>query len=151
MTTTIDPAQVGDMITGLIGRDATAKPAADVAVHPATYRGLVTDENHLAAVMACDLEFAHRSGAALAMVPPVNVSEPAEAPDDDYLEFYSEVVNVLSRLVNELAPVRLRLDPGIQHSEESLQAVIDSGTVLVAAEADIEGYGSGKLGVWYQT
>ncbi len=148
MPTTIESRNIQTLLTDLVGRDVTLSAASKATVHPSTFRGLVTDENELVAVVACDLNFAHRSGAALAMIPAVNVSEPATAPDESLLEIYSEVSNVLSRLVNEVSPSRLRLDPDLTHTADSLRDLIAAGSLMAAVEADIEGYGSGTLAIW---
>ena len=148
MSVIIQPKQAEQMLAELIGRDVTVRPADSCDVHPATYRGLITNENMLVGVIASDLDFAHRSGAALAMIPAGRVSEPNKVPEEDLIMVYVEVANVLSRLANEAAPARVRVDPGIDHPEEKLQAVVERGKALVLGKADIDGYSGGVFGVW---
>ena len=148
---TIENNNVADMLAGLLGREVLGAPSEGMQPHPATYRGLVTNENALMVVIGSDLEFAHRSGAALAMVPAASVEDKGDSPDSDLLEFYDEVANVLSRLVNEAVSVRLRLDPGMEHPAETLESIVAGGDRIVACQASIEGYGSGSLGIWLRT
>ena len=99
-------------------------------------------------MIASDLGFAHRSGAALAMIPAGKVEENPVDPDFELLEVYQEVANVISRLVNEAMRSRVRLDPAMEHPVEALQNIVVSGHVAASVSADIEGYGVGTLGVW---
>ncbi len=142
--------EVGDLLTNLVGREIRVTQADSVDPHPATMRGLVTNENELVAVIASDLGFAHRSSAALAMIPAVRCDDAGDAPDDDLLEVYREVSNVLSRLIDEATPMRVRLDPGLEHDPDAMQAIVSAGSTMAMCEAQIEGYGSGRFGIWYQ-
>ena len=63
-TVTIAVPDMQQILAGLIGRDITSEPVDSVSPHPATYRGLVTNEDELQAVIAADLDFAHRTGGA---------------------------------------------------------------------------------------
>lgn len=150
MSVAIDGAQVGEMLTSLTGKDATAQLADSVEPHPAATRGLVTNENQLVAVIGADLDFAHKSGAALAMIPSGRCEDAGDEPDDDLILGYREVSNVLSRLVDEATPMRVRIDPGMDHEYGLLQAVVATGTVMTICEVDIDGYGPGRFGVWFQ-
>ena len=150
-TLSISVAGVAELLAGLLGREVAGAPSEDMQPHPATYRGLVTNENVLMAIIGSDLEFAHRSAAALAMVPVATVEDKGEVPDHDLLEFYDEVANVLSRVVNEAVSVRLRIDPGMVHPAEAMAAIVDGGARIVACQANFEGYGSGSVGVWIRT
>jgi hypothetical protein len=147
----IAESAIASILTQLLGRNVSGGAAQVVDPHEVTVRGLVTNENQLVAVIASDLAFAHRSGAALAMIPVGTVEEHGHDPNPDFLEFYSEVANVLSRLVDEALPMRVRLDPAITHPPEALKAIMANGTVVAACETTIDGYGSGNVGVWYQS
>lgn len=120
----------------------------DIQAHEDTFRGLVTDENELVGLVAADLAFAHATGAALAMVPAAKLEELDElTPDEELIEFYVEVANVLSRIVNEAAPERVRIDPGLEHSVDAMLGVMDSASGIAVTVA-IEGYGSGTVSLW---
>ena len=126
-TATIPQLAITEILTQLLGREVTGDTAQTVDPHDVTVRGLVTNENQLVAVIASDLDFAHRSGAALAMIPVGTVEEKGDTPEADFLEFYSEVANVLSRLVDEALPMRVRLDPAMTHPPEALKAIMGVG------------------------
>ncbi|MEM7272359.1 MAG: hypothetical protein AAF547_04700 [Actinomycetota bacterium] len=147
---TIKDRQIESILSGLLGRDVGVTPLEDgVQPHSSTARGLVTDENQLVAVIATDLRFAHRSAAAMAMMPANIVDEDAEDADADLMEVYQEVANVLSRLANEASPTRVRIDPNMDHSMQALQQIVVEGQIMSAVETEIEGYGPGRMGIWH--
>lgn len=144
----VDAAAIQRVLAGLINGNTDVAPSDDIEAHPATYRGLVNDADELIAVIAADLGFAHRAGAALAMIPAGTVNEADEdTPVDTWLEYYNEVANVLSRVANEAANQRLHIDPGISHDQAACEAVMASATRFVV-EAKIPVYGTGKVAFW---
>ncbi|MEE9413668.1 MAG: hypothetical protein V3V01_00190 [Acidimicrobiales bacterium] len=145
---TIGQTPLANLLEDLLGREVNLQPVDKVEPHEATYRGMVTDEDDLVAVIGSDLEFAHTTGAALALIPAGRL-DGLDQPDDVLLEIYTEVANVMSRLVNEATIYRTRLDPGVTHSTEALEEVIKSGSMIEACTATIAGYGTGNLGIWY--
>ncbi len=149
-TLVVTKAQVIGLMKDLLQKDISLETIETIAPHPATYRGLVTDDNTLVAVIAGDIAFAHNSDAALAMIPAGAVAEKGDIPDDEFIELYYEVANVLSRLVNEAHPTRVRIDPGMEIPVEDLQAIMDTGRVVVQSNVTIDGYAPGALGVWYK-
>ena len=146
----VTKGQVVKLLRELLSRSIRLDTIATITPHPATYRGVVNDDNVPVAVIAADIDFAHTSAAALAMIPASIVEEKGDKPDPDLIDMFCEVANVLSRLVNEAHPTRLRIDPGIEFPTEELQAIMDSGRVVVQSTISIEGYGSGDLGIWYK-
>jgi hypothetical protein len=148
-TVTITQESVTRLIENLIGREVTAAPGEPFELHPATSRGLVSDRDVLVAVIGSDLSFAHRAGAALAMIPAGRLADIGSEPDSELLAIYTEVANVLSRLVNEASPTRVRLDPAMPHTDEAFRQVVAEGSELFAYTITIAGYGSGQLGVWW--
>lgn len=143
------PADVSTLLTQLLGRDVAINSTPSVEPHAATRRGLVTDDNQLVAVVGGSIAFAHQAGAALAMIPAATLADHGDDPSDDLLEIYTEVANVVSRLLNELVAARIRLDPGLVHSDEALDTVVSGGELVLGCTADISGYGSGSLGIWF--
>lgn len=138
---------VDNLLAALFGRDTSSTPAPDMTPHDDTFWGLVDEANTLQYVIGSDLSFAHRSGAALAMIP-VGVAEDAgNDPDEDLLENYREVANMVSRAVNEVASCRVRLDPGLPMDDGERQGIVESGEALQMA-VEIAGYGSGALAIW---
>lgn len=148
-TVTINQTHIADLLSDLLGRGVEATPADTVEPHHATFRGMVTNEDKLVAVIASDLSFAHRAGAALAMIPATTVEEKGDNVDPDLVAFYLEVANVMGRLVDEATPMRVRIDPNMEHSIEAMESIVAQGSVVSASEATIDGYGTGAIGVWY--
>lgn len=145
----IKDQEVQKILAGLLGRDVEVASVDDpVRPHSSTARGLVTDDDTLVAVIATDLPFAHRSAAALAMIPAAGIDDDVEEPDGDLMEIYQEVANVLSRLANEAMPSRVRLDPNMDHNLQALQKIVVEGEIMSAVQTDIEGYGLGRMGLW---
>lgn len=143
---TID--EVASLLSGLLGRQVQATVAPTGQLHPATLCGLVDDSNTVISVIAADLEFAHRTGAAIAMMPLASADEVGYGqPDQDLIENYHEVANVFSRAVNERSPSRLRLDPGLDHDRSELVGVIQAGTGAVYS-VEVAGYGTGHVAVY---
>lgn len=140
--------EIGRLLGGLFNREVSTEKLDAMAPHPAACFGLVDNENQLRYVIGSDLAFAHRSGAALAMIP-VGAAEDAgiDDPDEDLLECYREVANLTSRAVNEASDERIRLDPGMTHDPAAIETLISTGTGMLL-EVAIAGYGNGHLGIW---
>lgn len=149
MSVAMHVTEVGELLTNLVGREITASQADSIDVHPATMRGMVTNDNRLVAVIGSDLDFAHRTSAALAMIPVGRCEDAGDQPDPDLMEVYREVSNVISRLVDEATPERVRLDPGMDHEMEAMQAIVAAGSPMTICETAIDGYGTGRFAVWY--
>lgn len=150
MSVAMQVTDVGELLSSLIGREVTATMVDSVDPHPATMRGMVTNDNQLVAVIGSDLDFAHRASAALAMIPVGRCEDAGDQPDSDLMEVYREVSNVISRLVDEATPDRIRLDPGMDHEHEAMQVIIAAGSPMVICETVVDGYGSGRFAVWYR-
>ncbi len=147
----LEDGDTRQLLEKLIGKGVSQSEPSSKEIHPSTLRGLVTDENELVALIGSDLAFAHFSGAALAMVPLDAVDADATSPDEDLLEVYGEVANVLSRVVNEALPERVRIDPGIVHPIEELANIIRQGELAFGRSVSIDGYGAGVLAVWHRS
>lgn len=143
-TTYIDAPELAVLLKQLLGRPVSVKECDAFEPHELTKCGLVDNDNQLVGVIAADLAFAHRSGASLAMIPAGAVEDAGDEVVDSWLEFYREVANVASRVVNEASPRRVRLDPGLEHSDADLDAVVGAGGLL-SVEISIDGYGEGHM------
>lgn len=148
MPLVLDPRDVQRILGGLLNRKVKVAPSKAKPEHPATRRPLVNDDNGLVAVIASDLPFAHRSGAAVALMPPAMVAAVPEVPDEDLMENYIEVANVLSRVVNEASRARVRIDPDLKVPASQMQALIDA-CGCTAFDVDIEDYGAGSVAIWH--
>lgn len=147
--TAIAKENVEHVLRSLLDREVTILSGERrLRLHEATLRGLVTDADELVGAIGCDADFARLTGAALAMIPAGGIDDDdEELIDEELLEFYQEVANVLSRVVNEASPERVRIDPGMEHAVPTMLDVLD-GASGVAVSVDIEGYGQGTVGLW---
>ena len=143
-TTFIDAPELAHLLHQLLGRSVTVKECEPFEPHGDTMCGLVDNDDNLIGIIAADLAFAHRSGASLAMIPAGAVEDAGDEVVDSWIEFYREVANVASRVVNEAAPRRVRLDPGIDHADSALDAILAAGG-LFNATISIDGYGDGRM------
>ncbi len=144
----LESRDVQRLLRKLLNRSVKVTLSKERPEHPATRRALVNDDNALVAVIASDLAFAHRAGAALALMPSPTVATVGDEPDEDLVENYIEIANVLSRLVNEASRARVRIDPGLTVPADQMQALI-SACGCTAFHVDIEGYGTGDLAVFH--
>lgn len=143
----IEAQHVRGLLENLLGRDVRLSLGSRLTPSPETYRGLVNDDDELRAVIAGDPPFARQTAAALAMIP-MGVIEDGSIADAELMEIYSEVANVLSRVVNEASIDRLRLDPSRLHSPNEVEEIIDRGDLVATWNLDISGYGQSQFGIW---
>jgi len=90
--------------------------------------------------------FAHLSGAALALVP-LETAQSAidtETDDEDLLENYREILNVVTRAINDQGGAHVRLIPGDSPLPDPLPATSGGHEYSIT----IEGYGEGKMFFW---
>jgi len=137
---------MSSMLGDLLAKDVTLTQTERFSPHVSALHGLVDNDDKLVYVIGADLAFAHRSGAALAMMPSGRVDSVTE-PDDDLLEFYHEVANVLSRAVSEVATTRVRLDPNMDQQTPEVERATVAGAA-VTYSVSVDGYGDGSLGIW---
>ena len=140
----IKPFEVARILKKLVGREVTVTEGGDFEILPQSRAGLVDDDDRLVGLIAADQPFVHMTGAALAAVPGGVVADHGDELNEEWLEFYREIANVLSRAVNEAMARRIRLDPGMDHDDAALDAVKASG-VLTSFAVSIDGYGDGNV------
>jgi hypothetical protein len=157
MTAIPDPKPVKDLFQDLLGRNVTIAHTDDVVVPTARRAccvGLYVDnQGDTKAIVAADLPLAARAGAALGLVPHAGADtaiENRELPAALYDNFF-EVLNIFSSLFNT----------GHTDDHLKLQTVFQPGSVIPMHAAmqlrglgrrsdfslEIEGYGSGALGI----
>lgn len=143
-------AALTPFLRDLLGTDIILTPAeAPSPEDPAVFPHLtffLDDENYIAMKAAGDLAFAAYAGAALAMIPVGRAEESVKAGslEEDIDECYREVMNVLTRTVNENSGKHVRLVPGMRPTPEQLVAVSSA----IAYDVDIARYGTGRLCFW---
>ena len=104
------------------------------------------DENYIAMKAAGDLAFVAYAGCALAMIPVGRAEETVTSGqlEEDVDECYREVMNVLTRTVNENSERHVRLVPGMRPTQDQLVSVGSS----IAYDVEIARYGTGRLCFW---
>lgn len=147
MALDIPDVSVQRMLESLLGRDVEVEGAEAIDLHVESVRGLVTNDNELVGAVGGDLNFVANAGASLALMPPVDVEALDGETEEAVVEFYGEVANVMSRLVNDHGDERVRIDPNMTHPIEDLGLVIGAGGGLIYSTT-ISGYGSGTVGLW---
>jgi hypothetical protein len=144
---------VSRIVAGLIGKDPAIvacktqfKPAPNAPVLVGEY---LTPEKALVVLLVCDLEFAARSGAALTMMPQnvVEGSIRSGKMDPGLMENYYEIANVLTAAfaaVETRLVLRTVFEDAAKLPEEA-QAILKKPKSRLDMEANIVGYGKGKL------
>jgi hypothetical protein len=127
-------------LNDLLGVDVNVSPGSVDAstVGHSTYE-FVDDNDTPVCVVSTELPLAHGAGAALAMMPAGRVD--GDAPDEELLEFYREVVNVLSGRVNLKNDVHVRLVPGSDGAGSW-----PGGGNAACYEVSLGDYGVGNIG-----
>ncbi len=138
------PSQLRPILLSLLGKEVTITPG--VAVDPSLMRldNYVGDDNTVHYVVGASKEFAAYSGAALAMLPAGRAQDAIKSGDDDMLEMaYHEVLNVLSRAINDMGGAHVRLPVGEHFETPALDPAHGQGYSV-----EIAGYGTGLMGIW---
>ena len=146
---------VRDLLVGLLGKEVTLSPTGPLAPGPSTPASVAiyTDDSlQLRAVIACDLAFSARAGAALALMPPGSADAALEegALDETLRDNLYEVLNIAASLFNvgdaphvklyDLHPAGLPLPPDVRVRTLTLGRRED-------LTVDIAGYGAGRLSI----
>lgn len=149
MTTALEipTGAVERLLSSLLGKDAKVEVAKELELYVPSIAGLVTNDNELVGALGADFEFVVASGAALALMPAVSVEDIADDDRADLLEFYGEVANVLSRLVNDHGLERVRIDPDIEHPIQDLGLIVGAAQRSVF-RTEIAGYGLGTIAIF---
>ena len=146
---TPDPAEIRPLLTGLIGRRCspvrkmTFAKAESIADYLAVFVG---DDGAPLMLAGGDIAFAHLSGAALALVPleQAQFAIDSKTNNDDLLENYREILNVVTRAINDQGGDHVRMIPGDAPLPDPLPATSGGHEYTVT----IDGYGDGKLFFW---
>lgn len=149
------PKQLRDLFTELLGKEISLEPSAPYAPGPDTPASVavyVDDSLRICAVIACDLAFSARAGAAIGLVPPAGAEAAIEEGklNDGLAENLYEVLNIAASTFNvpgadhlklhALHPAGPPLDPMVRISVLTLGRREDLAV-------DISGYGGGLLSV----
>lgn len=138
------PAQLKPLLSNLLGKDVTIAAGGAFAPDSLDFAAYVGDDNSVCYVVGSSKEFSAYSGAALAMLPPGRANEAIKDGGDDMLAMaYQEVLNVLTRAINDLGGVHVRLPVGEKYDVPELSAA-NAATYTIS----VSGYGEGVLAFW---
>lgn len=143
-------AALTPFLRDLLGTDVTlTQTAAPSPEDPAVLPHLtffLDDDNYIVMKAAGDLPFVAYAGCALAMIPAGRAEEAVTSGqlEEDIDECYREVMNVLTRTVNENSTKHVRLVPGMRPTQEQLVDV----SAAIAYEVEVSRYGTGRLCFW---
>lgn len=149
------PKQLRDLLADLLGRDVTLEPATPYAPGPTTPASVATyvdDSLRICAVLACDLPFSARAGAAIGLVPPAGADEAiADGKLTDTLaENLYEVLNIAASMFNVAGADHLKLH-ALHPAGPPLDPMTRISTLTLGRREDlaveINGYGAGLLSV----
>ena len=146
MTTSTLPApvQLRRLLTSLLGKDVTITRGARFDLDALRFDPYVGDDNVVRYVVGSSKEFAAFSGAALAMLPSGRAEAAINQGGDEMLDMaYYEVLNVLTRAINDLGGMHVRLPVGEDTVTPELSP--DASAAFTASIAD---YGDGSLMFW---
>ncbi len=123
-------------------RDAPAP--ADIGEYVTLYVG---DDDEPLMLAGGDIAFCSFSGAALALVPKGRAEDAIASgeKDEDLFENYLEIMNVVTRAVNDMGGPHIRLIPGSGAAALADLPEPTDGRTLVAK---IDNYGEGNLSFW---
>ncbi len=137
------------LLSDLIGKDisfvtdAALPEPSDIVRQLTVYVG---DDDTPLMLAGGDMSFAYFAGAALALVPKARAEDAIalNEVDEDLLENYREIMNVVTRAVNDQGGPHVRLVPGSTVDLDALPTPSDGRALGV----DIAGYGAGSLAFW---
>ena len=136
------------LLTALIGKDLNFEAGVDPSTPAEIEEHLtlfVSDDNAPLMLAGGDKAFAYLAGAALAMVPKGRAEEAITgAADEDLLENYFEVMNVVTRAVNDQGGDHVRLIP----QSSVVLADLPEPVKGAGLDIDIDKYGTGRLSFW---
>lgn len=137
------------LLSALIGRDITFESGTDPLTPAEVEQHLtlfVSDDDEPLMLAGGDKPFAYLSGAALAMLPKGRAEDAIKdrEPDEDLLENYFEVMNVLTRVINDQGGTHCRLIP----QSSVVLSDLPEPAKGVGIDLDISNYGTGKLSFW---
>ena len=111
-----------------------------------------TDDNTVAAILICDINFAVRCACALTMLPPALMNENLQkgALEDTVLENFVEIMNVATTLFYMASTPHVTYKRIIMSDEElprEIKVLLKHPAERLDLNADITGYGTGQITV----
>ncbi|HWJ81092.1 MAG TPA: hypothetical protein VNS55_02545 [Nocardioides sp.] len=152
------PKQLKDLLTDLLGRDVSLSPTTPYAPGPSdpvTLATYVDDSLNIVALIACDLGFSARAGAAIGLVPPGGAEEAIGDGKltDTLADNLYEVLNIGASVFNVPGADHVRLHD-VQPAGPTPDPQLRIRTLTLGRREDlaveIAGYGPGRLSVVLQ-
>ncbi len=136
------------LLSALIGKDlsfeANVEPPTPAEIEE-NLTLFVSDDDSPMMLAGGDRAFAYLSGAALAMVPKARAEDAISGDsDEDLMENYFEVMNVITRAVNDQGGDHVRLIP----QASVVLADLPEPAKGAGLNIDIDKYGTGRLSFW---
>ncbi len=144
-----EPNQLMPLVSALIGKDLSLE-GESTPPEPTALGELLTvfvgDEGEPLMLAGGDPSFAYLSGAALALIPKGRAEDAINGrdADPDLLDNYREIMNVITRVINDAGDAHVRLVPGSSADLDALPEPRSGRGYGIA----IDGYGSGTLCFW---
>lgn len=137
------------LLSALIGKDLSVgpnEPASDPSSMAGFLHVFVDDDDKPVMLAGAEAPLAYNMGAALALIPKARAEDAAKSAeiDEDLYENYFEIMNVLTRVVNEAGGDHVRLVPGSTVDPDAIPAAASGRSCTIG----VDGYGEGKLSFW---
>lgn len=147
--------EIRDLFSELLGREVSLTAVAPLGPSTTSPRSValyVDDRYGVRAVVACDLDFSARAGAAIALMPAPVAQAAIEANglDETLSENLYEVLNVAASLFNVPGAVHVRLLE-LHAAGSPIPPQVQSRMLVLGRREDLEvtvpGYGSGLFSI----
>ena len=152
MASVVSPRDLSELLTMLLGREATVRPAAAPwnTGEAAVFGTYLSEDGDWTGVFAADLPGAVATGAALSLLPATVAAKAIEngSAPPQVMDNVHEVMNVVASLLNRPGRVHCRLhDVGPpQTTDEVVAGILGAPTCeRLDLEVAVEGYGTGRI------
>jgi hypothetical protein len=150
-----EPAGVGELLSGLLGKTIEAKPSAKwepAPDMPAVVAAFGPDDGPTSCLWVFDMNTAIYAGAALTMMPPEEAKQAVQAKElrDGFIENVREIFNVGSSLFNSADGSSVKLKDSYVTSKDipdSVKQLMASSSGRLDLEIVVPDYGKGNISV----
>jgi hypothetical protein len=110
----------------------------------------VDDDGEIGGACVCDIDFAARAGAALAMIPAAAADEAiaANTLGDSLRENYYEVANIATRLVNGPSVPHVKITELVDGVPDAVRDLLMSAVRRCTYQVQLDGYGPGTISLY---
>jgi len=145
------PEDLGSFLTDLLGQPASVTKSKEInfsnGEHNFVTGRYVDDKNRLRCACVADVPLAATAAAALALIPRATADSAITlgALDENLLENYHEVVNILSKFLNGPTVPHVRLAELVEGVPDDLGALLTGTTRRRDYDVTVVGYPGGHL------